>query len=1230
MSRLAITLLGGLDIRVEGRPVTGLGGGKTSALLAYLAIEQQSSHSRETLASLFWPELPLEAARRNLRQALFQIRTALETDQTGAVLLADRERVRFNTEADHWLDVPALLQPLEECPHRPEPEALCPECLEQLRATADLYRGELLAGLTLPEEMEEIDEWLQARRELIHQQILTLLERLTRHYEQAGHLQRALRYAHRYTELDPFSEGGHATLMRLLARTGQPNAALAQYESCRRLLERELAVPPGEALDSLFEEIRSGRLGAAPSQQGPASQTANERRFLVALACRFSVDLPDPEDQAEHLRPFLEQAREVLASWGGYTDRSQAGSLVTYFSFPSPDEHAVARALETARALQALGEHSQVQLNVGIHAGTILYSPASGHPDTNGLLAQEALHWAERGLGGGVQLSPAAGSVAQDRYQLDPLPTGPFQEGWRLAGPRHLPAPGPSLTEQARERLEQLQARGGPCLLSGDPGSGKSRILAELIARTERPFLVVRCQPWESDQAFAALKNGICQGLGLSTPSPLAATGPQMAATVRTTAGQYDLDSEALAAPFDDGSTPFPPERMAAALGGLLAAEPFTGVIVEDLQWADSATRSLLTGWASGTLPLTARLIATARPGTDVGGDWHRLPLKPEPDTSLRGLLQEAGALPLDAETRDHVLRRAEGNPGLTLALARERGRSGHELPPALLLRMQSEWAHLGPERYTARQAAVWGESFTTEDVARGSERDPGAVARDLQTLRETGLLLAEGEDHFRFRDRLTREALYESLPRSERRPLHARYARSLQDNPGGAPPALEAIAQHWGLAGEAATASHFWLQAAQRALAAGRPVQAGTDARHGLAEARSTGASQEPGRSRALWLVQGQAEMMRRGPLAPRAAGAFQRALLGCTGAEDEAWTCFQARWALWLRTTTESGHPAGREAAHELLTAAGEGTERQPAAHLAVGVNAYWLGRLGEAAQHLRQACDADNGWPAAPNGRSPQLAAQGFLGLTWWQLGFPDRALEPARRARAEAWQGGAPADRAWAAASLGLLHFQRGEPLAARETTAEALQQAEGAESAGDAAIARLLSAWAAARIGDEPGLSQLWKDCETVAEAPWGLGAAAAAWAAEALVASGRAATAMEFVRTGLERGGALGERASLPDLYRLQGQATAQLQPGQPEAVEIWLQRALDTACNQSAPALALRCATALGWHWHAQGRCAEARCLVNSYARGFTEGLDTADLLDAHQLQNAPRSAAG
>jgi predicted ATPase len=87
------------------------------------------------------------------------------------------------------------------------------------------------------------------------------------------------------------------------------------------------------------------------------------------------------------------------------------------------------------------------------------------------------------------------------------------------------------------------------------------------------------------------------------------------------------------------------------------------------------------------------------------------------------------------------------------------------------------------------------------------------------------------------------------------------------------------------------------------------------------------------------------------------------------------------------------------------------------------------------------------------------------------------------------------------------------------------------------------------------------------------------------------------------------------------EIYRLQGVLLLRQTVTKQEEAESLLQRALDVARHQEAKSLELRAAMSLARLWQQQGKCAEARELLEPIYGWFTEGFDTTDLREARAL---------
>jgi DNA-binding SARP family transcriptional activator len=109
MARLSLSMLGPLQVVLDGQPVTAFESSKVRALLAYLVLEANRPHPRDQLAGLLWPEWPDRSARNNLRYSLANLRAAIgDREGEPSFLVISRETIQFNQASDYWLAVLAF------------------------------------------------------------------------------------------------------------------------------------------------------------------------------------------------------------------------------------------------------------------------------------------------------------------------------------------------------------------------------------------------------------------------------------------------------------------------------------------------------------------------------------------------------------------------------------------------------------------------------------------------------------------------------------------------------------------------------------------------------------------------------------------------------------------------------------------------------------------------------------------------------------------------------------------------------------------------------------------------------------------------------------------------------------------------------------------------------------------------------------------------------------------
>ena len=340
MAQLVIKLLGGFNVTLDGGPVTGFDSNKVRALLAYLAVESDRAHRRESLATLLWPGFPERSARTNLRNALSNLRTAIgDREAKPPFLLTTRETVQLNLGSDHQLDVATLARAAES------PSS---QTLDALIEAVELYAGDFLAGFTLVDTVA-FDDWAAATRERVRRQAIGLLGELADRLEADGDAERAITYALRRVELAPWQEDAQRNLIRLLAETGQRSAALRQYRTCVRALEEELGAEPSAETVALYEEIRAGPAGedaAVPSirSSGPAAPDRQLPAFLLEGA------EPGVREQ-----PVFVGREPELARLNGYLDAALTGQGQVAFVVGGPGRGKT--ALLRAFAERAMDAH---------------------------------------------------------------------------------------------------------------------------------------------------------------------------------------------------------------------------------------------------------------------------------------------------------------------------------------------------------------------------------------------------------------------------------------------------------------------------------------------------------------------------------------------------------------------------------------------------------------------------------------------------------------------------------------------------------------------------------------------------------------------------------------------------------------------------------------------------------------------------------------------------------
>src|SRR5215217_6436384 len=376
---LRVRVLGRAELAVGGRPLVGLASAKAAALLVYLAVTG-SGHSRSALAGLLWSDQPEATARANLWLALTKLRRVLPDH-----LEVTRQAVALAGGRPVWVDAVEVAR-----------VAAGERDGGELLAAVRLCRGEFLEGFEVP-GAPLFDEWLVGRRATVRADMLALLDRAVGLARDRGDAATGIEAARRMLELEPLQEEAHRALMWFLATGGRRSAALAQYETCRYVLEEELGAEPSAATVALREEIAGTggftRLGTRPpmaagrrDQDEPRPAERDASAAATAREAPTSPDLPLPlttlvgrERELARLRELLDDPAcrlVTLVGPGGIgktrlavevatarQDRHRDGTVFVSFVGASPARPEEAADLVVADLAHALGVSLAVPRN---------------------------------------------------------------------------------------------------------------------------------------------------------------------------------------------------------------------------------------------------------------------------------------------------------------------------------------------------------------------------------------------------------------------------------------------------------------------------------------------------------------------------------------------------------------------------------------------------------------------------------------------------------------------------------------------------------------------------------------------------------------------------------------------------------------------------------------------------------------------------------------------------
>ncbi|MFL5973033.1 MAG: AAA family ATPase [Gaiellaceae bacterium] len=549
------------------------------------------------------------------------------------------------------------------------------------------------------------------------------------------------------------------------------------------------------------------------------------RKTVTVVFCDIANYTPlgetlDPEVLRNVMEQYFYAVRRELERHGGTVEKFIGDAAMAVFGIPVVRDddalRAVRAAIDMRTALGGLNRELEethgvrLAIRTGINTGEVVAGdPSDRQSFATGTAVATAQRLEAAARSGEILLGDSTYRLVSNAVVVEPMDPltlkGKAQPvaAWRLLAvvegappfPRRLDVPMVGRESELAALEGELEAamRERRCRLAtivGPAGIGKSRLGNELfsLTRARATTVVGRCLAYGEGVTYWPLR-----GIVLSATGSLKRNG-----IAEFLAGAEDADrvAERLASAVGtEEGAPGGEETFWAVRRFLehLAHDGPVIVAIDELQWAEPTFLDLLEYLVGWTADAPILLVGLARPELlEERPTWTttsaRLivlgPLSSAESTQLVGAL---GGQALDAEERRRILESAEGNPLFVeqmLALAAEED-SREQIPPSIQALLAARLDRLSAsERDVMERAAVIGREFTAGAVAWLAGEEP--VSSTLLALVRRDLIepersLIPGDDGFRFRHILIRDAAYLGISKESRAQLHERYADWLE-----------------------------------------------------------------------------------------------------------------------------------------------------------------------------------------------------------------------------------------------------------------------------------------------------------------------------------------------------------------------------------------------------------------------------------------------------------------
>jgi len=521
----------------------------------------------------------------------------------------------------------------------------------------------------------------------------------------------------------------------------------------------------------------------------------------------------DPESLRRVMARYFEEMSGAIERHGGTVEKFIGDAVMAVFGIPVTREddalRAVRAAAEMRERLAALNEElsrdygTTIASRIGVNTGEVVTGTqerlATGDAVNVAARLEQAAEPDEILLGEATFALVRGAATAET---VGPLALKGKQEGVRahrllsVAGETPLRRLDSPLVGRARE--QGLLAGAWDRVVSertchlftllGTAGVGKSRLVAEFLDGLDETVLRGRCLSYGEGITYWPVVEVVKQLLGLDGSDRLSQL-------------MHDAEAEtAIAALLGESSQPMSSEQITWATRKLLEAAALESplvVVFDDIHWGEPTFLDLVDTMADLSRGAPILLLCMARPELlDLRPGWAggklgatTVLLEPlsaaETELLLDNLLSSA---PLEDDVRERIRATAEGNPLFieeTAAMLREHGPGDGRIPPTIHALLAARLDLLDPaERRVLERGAVEGQTFHRGAVQALVPEEPDVSGRLVRLVRKDLVrpdrTVLPGEDAYRFRHLLIRDAAYDALAKSTRATLHERFAEWL------------------------------------------------------------------------------------------------------------------------------------------------------------------------------------------------------------------------------------------------------------------------------------------------------------------------------------------------------------------------------------------------------------------------------------------------------------------